>query len=299
MTTHGLLYASDLTGAWQAFWMDLKKRRFRQLTDATGLDIDSLSLMTNERGVYYCDEAGVHESEMGGVKKARDIYRTPAGWTKTPGVSYNDVNTHAAFVESNAGMQRLRLLDLAKGTATTLMETPEELGDPLFRPRHTSLLYRQQAGVQQVGFDGAQNKPVPLAEGDTPHFQWALDGHALLYLNRPTDPAKLTALREWTPESNADALVANTSQFVRFQANPNASVFIGSSGSKASPYILLLTRAGKRELTLAEHRAGDARLTAPQFAPNSQAILFTSNRHGKPAIYWIPVDKLVTETDGS
>ena len=30
-----------------------------------------------------------------------------------------------------------------------------------------------------------------------------------------------------------------------------------------------------------------------------QAILFVSDRHGKPAIYWMSVDKLVTETDGS
>ncbi len=75
-------------------------------------------------------------------------------------------------------------------------------------------------------------------------------------------------------------------------------MFVGASGSKASPYLLLLIRAGKRELTLAEHRASDAALVNPIFAPNSQFVVFVSDRHGKPAIYWIAVDKLVSETDG-
>jgi len=76
-------------------------------------------------------------------------------------------------------------------------------------------------------------------------------------------------------------------------------VIAGASGSKASPYVLLLIRSAKRELTLAEHRASDPRAVAPQFSPNSQFLIFSSDRHGKPAIYWMPVDKLVTETDGS
>jgi len=52
-------------------------------------------------------------------------------------------------------------------------------------------------------------------------------------------------------------------------------------------------------LALAEHRASDPALVAPAFAPNSQFVVFVSDRHGKPAIYWIAVDKLVSETDGS
>ena len=76
-------------------------------------------------------------------------------------------------------------------------------------------------------------------------------------------------------------------------------VYVGASGSKASPYLLLLIRAARRELTLAEHHASDPTLVAPAFAPNSQFVVFISDRHGKPAIYWIAVDKLVSETDGS
>jgi len=40
-------------------------------------------------------------------------------------------------------------------------------------------------------------------------------------------------------------------------------------------------------------------MVAPMFTPNSQFILFVSDRHGKPAIYYLSVEKLVAETDGS
>src|ERR1700685_226612 len=44
VTTKGMLFASDLAGTWQAFWMEFKNRAPRQLTDAAALDIDSLAL---------------------------------------------------------------------------------------------------------------------------------------------------------------------------------------------------------------------------------------------------------------
>jgi oligogalacturonide lyase len=73
-------------------------------------------------------------------------------------------------------------------------------------------------------------------------------------------------------------------------------VFVGASGSKASPYVLLLVRTVKRELTLAEHRASDPALVNPQFSPNSQQVFFASDLHGKPAIYRMDVDRLVSDT---
>ena len=108
----------------------------------------------------------------------------------------------------------------------------------------------------------------------------------------------LNSLRELTPDTNSeDKPIADTSQFVTFGRNADASVFVGASGSKASPHVLLLVRAVRRELTLAEHRASDPSMVAPVFAPNSRRIFFNSDRHGKPAIYSMQVDKLVEETE--
>ena len=91
--------------------------------------------------------------------------------------------------------------------------------------------------------------------------------------------------------------MGNTSQFVAFGGNGDSSVFVGASGSKASPYVLLLVRSVKRELTLCEHRASDPALVNPMFSPNSQRIFFQSDRDGKMAIYAMVVEKLVAETE--
>ena len=93
--------------------------------------------------------------------------------------------------------------------------------------------------------------------------------------------------------------VADTTQYVAFERNADASVFVGASGSKASPHVLLLVRSVKREFTLCEHRSSDPRLVSPVFAPNSQNVFFGSDQHGKPAIYSMAVEKLVSATDST
>ena len=63
--------------------------------------------------------------------------------------------------------------------------------------------------------------------------------------------------------------------------------------------MLLLVRAVHREFTLCEHRAGDPAKVSPIFSPNSQSVFFSSDQHGKLAIYRIAVDKLVEATEDS
>ena len=301
-TARQLLYASDFTGTWQAFRMDLKSKESRQLTEAEHLDPASLALLQNEKGFWHFDGPKLIETTFSGFK-TREIHRIPEVFEKLPGASYSDDGQYAAWIEKSASSHRLQLLHIQHGAAVTLIESPDDLSDPLLRPHAPSLIYRHRGELWSIHFDGQQNARLPLAEGDTLEAQWATDGHALEYLNRPADSKKLTGIREWTPETTTqpgrDAQVAATSQFVRFHANTDASVYVGASGSKASPYLLLLIRAARRELTLAEHRASDPTLVSPAFAPNSQFVVFISDRHGKPAIYWIAVDKLVAETDGS
>lgn len=306
VTARSLLYASDMAGDWQAFRMELKSQEPRQLTEAARLDAASLALMPKDKGFWHFDGPVLVETAFTGLKP-RDVYRLPDGFEKLPGANYSDDGQYAAFVEKRTAEKsaprcRLRLLHLQTGMASTLVESPEELRDPLLRPRHASLVYRNGGQSSIINLDGRQSRRLPLEEGETPFMQWAADGHELQYLHRPLDPHRLTTLRKWTPEAGAeqagDARIADTSQFVNFDGNADASVFVGASGSKASPYLLLLIRAGRRELTLAEHRASDPALVNPIFAPNSHFVVFVSDRHGKPAIYWIAVDKLVTATDG-
>jgi oligogalacturonide lyase len=204
---------------------------------------------------------------------------------------------YAVLVEKRGTLHRLQLVHIVHGSAQTLAEGDQVIRDPIPRPRRASALYRSGDAVWLANYDAHQNYQLRLAPGETGPFLWSPDGRSVLYLNYPEDPHKLHNLREFTPDANSDRMLANTTQYVHFGCNTDASVFVGASGSKASPHVLLLVRAVKREMTLAEHRASDPRMVAPIFAPNSQRIFFTSDQHGKPAIYSMAIDKFVEETD--
>ncbi len=188
---------------------------------------------------------------------------------------------------------------MANGSAETLAECEEEIGAVNPRPKRASVLYRRGNGLWLANYDGKQNYRLRLAEGTLGPALWSPEGRSVYYLTYPEDAHKLHALREFVPDSNEDKAVADTSQFVGIGRNADASVFAGASGSKASPYVLLLVRAVKRELTLCEHRASDPAMVCPVFSPNSQRVFFVSDRHGKPAIYSIAVEKLVEETEAA
>ena len=171
------------------------------------------------------------------------------------------------------------------------------LSDPLPRPRRASVLYRRAGGVWLANTDGKQNYRLRLAEGQALSATWSPDGRTVLYLNVPPDPHKLRNIREFTPDTNEDQPISDTTQYASFERNADGSVFVGASASQASPYVLLLVRAVGREFTLCEHRSSDPAGVSPIFSPNSQNVFFSSDRHGKPAIYRISVDKLVEATE--
>ena len=308
LTSRAMLYASDISGKWEAYRMDLRTFESRQLTDANALDPASLSFQAGEKGFWHFDEGRLIDTNLA-TGKTREVYRSPEGFERRAGAAYADDGRSAVFVEKGANSYRLRLLDLLRGTARTLVENDGEIAEPLVRPKHAAALCQMGGARWLVDFGSGKQQRATLAEGEVPQCQWTSDGHSLLYLSRPPDPNKLAELREYFPEgtnaegTNAkvvnDSGIAKTSQFVRFFANADASVFAGASGSKASPYVLLLARTVKREFTLAEHRASDPRMVAPMFTPNSQSLLFQSDRHGKPAIYFMAVEKFVSETEGS
>jgi oligogalacturonide lyase len=299
LTNRWMLYASEATGKWEALRMDLRTYASQLLTDATALDPQSLSFQAGEKGFWHFDGGRLIETIFSSNKKTREIYRTPAGFEKLPGAGYFPDGRIAVFVEKSGSGYRLQAVDLVRGTARALIEEPEEMSHVLPRPKRTAVLYRTQGAWWLVDTGSGEKQKLALAEGEILQCDWSADGNTLLYLNRPADPKKLVAIREFAPEAGKDSWVTNTSQFVAFSANADGSVFCGASGGKASPYVLLLARAVKREFTLAEHKAMDPRMVAPLFTPNSQSLLFQSDRHGKPAIYWMAVEKFVAETEGS
>jgi oligogalacturonide lyase len=292
-----LIYASDRSGSVQAYRMDLKSGQSRELTDVAHLAADSLTLTPDERSFCYLDGGTLNLRNLSNLR-SREVYRLEEGFEAGDGFALSEDGLYAALVERKAGTSRLRLIAMRTGAAQTLAEASDAISDPMPRPRRAGMLYRRGDNeLWLVNFDGAQNRKLKLAPGGLGPALWSADGRTVLYLNFPADKKQLNNIREFTPDTNEDGFVANTTQFVSFNRNGDSSVFVGASGSKASPYLLLLVRSVKRELTLCEHRASDGRLVSPMFSPDSQRVFFQSDRDGKLAIYAILVDRLVEETE--
>jgi len=293
-----LFFASDHTGSPQLVQMFLSNGESRQLTDAAALDPRSPALAPDDRSVYFFDGPVLKQLVFATMRELT-LYQAPEGWTREGNFALT--RDHACLVETQAGRSRLRMIPLrakASGGPATVFEAPARLRDPLPRPRHGDILYRDEAGFLELVETGASaGRRLALAPGRTGPAFWAPDGESLPYLNFPPASGQLNSIREWSAEGEKDRLVAPTSQYATFAPNSDASVFVGASASKAAPYVLLLLRVTRRELPLCEHRASDPAAVSPVFSPDSQRVFFQSDRDGKPAIYMADVQKLVEKTD--
>jgi len=292
-----LVYSGDRGGSWQVFRLELGDGRQQQLTQAAELDPSSPGLLPDDRNFCYFDGRSLRRVSLRSLRE-REIYRIPEGWQRGEGYSLALDGSHAAVMEERGELGRLRLVRLSSGSAVTVAEGTPALGMPRLRTRREGLLYREgDISVWTVGLDGRNRRKLPLPPGRLGHYAWAPDGQSVFYLHRPVGPGSAIGLRELRLDSGADQVVAETSDFVAFSPNRDASVFVGASGSLAGPYILLLSRAGRRELALCEHRASDPGRTAAVFSADSQRVYFQSDREGKWALYAVPVDRLVERTD--
>jgi len=288
-----LLFCSDRSGTPQAFRMDLKNGETRQLTDAQDLDGASLNLLPDGRSFCYFGGRTLYLLSFSNLKE-RELYTIPEGWERGPGLCVGADSAHVLFAERREQASRLRSVPLVRGQARSILEIPAVIENPIERPLRGQILYRRSGeGLWLVNSDGRQNRRLKLAAGGVGPANWSADGRALLYLNYPEDPKQLNAIREYFVDDDSDKLVARTSQYVHFGFNRDTSVFVGASRNVASPVILILLRVTRRELTLCEHKASHPETVAPMFSPDAQRIYFQSDRHGKPALYSMHVERLV------
>jgi len=294
--TEFLIHSSDRSGSQQGYRLDLKSGQSRVLTEAADLVAGSLTLAPDEHEFAYLAGQLLYMGRTNGMH-AREVYRAEEGFQFGSGFSLSEDGLVAMLIEQKLGLSRLRLITMRTGAATTLVESNEPLSDPQPRPKRAGLLYRKADALWAVNYDAAQNHKLRIAAGGLGTALWSGDGKTVDYLNFPVDRKQLNNIREFTPDTNDDQFVSATSQFASFNHNADTSVLVGASGSKASPYLLLLVRSVKRELTLCQHRASDPRQVTAFFSPNSQRVIFQSDRDGKMAIYSIAVDRLVEETE--
>ena len=291
-----LIYSSDRSGTVQVYRLDLKNGQSHPLAGAPDLFTGSLTLGPDDREFAFLAGRSLY---MGRTSSAhtREVYRLEEGFKFGTGLSLSEDGLVSALVEEKPGMSRLRLINMHTGAPATVVESADPITDAQPRPKRAGLLYRRNDSLWLVNYDAAQNRKLQIAPGGLGTALWSADGRTLDYLNIPADRKQLNNIRELTPDTNEDQFVSSTSQFAVFNRNSDTSVFVGASGSKASPYVLLLVRSVKRELPLCGHRASDPRLVTSFFSPNSQRVIFQSDRDGKLALYSIAVDRLVEETE--
>lgn len=282
--------AADSPGPRQAFLFDLKLGGSRQLTSAAALDPSSLTFSADERSVLFFDGPTLNEMPLTGAH--RQIHRVPDGARR----SGFTVGTDGSFLFAEREKGKSRIVSILRQTARRVLETDQQIDGLMARPRRPQVLYRTAGQLWVVNTDGSGKRQLTTEPGQTGGAIWIPSGRTLIYLHIPEDPKELVTLRENSPDEGTDKLLAKTSQFVSVAPNADASVFTGASRSKANAYVLILLRAVRRELTLCEHHASDPAMVRPVFTPNSQSILFVSDRHGKPAVYEVRVGRFVEET---
>lgn len=282
-----LLHWSDRSGARQAYRLDLKDGSSRQLTDAAALNSFQLSQSPDEHSFFHFDGPVLNETALSSLK-TRQVHQAESNDPKLAVLTDGSV-----VIAEKSSLTRID----RKGTARTV-QVDGNVTSLQARPRRPQVLAVWEGAVSLVDFaSGAGKKALKLEPGRTGEIAWTAPGKTFIYLHIPEDTTQLITLREHSPDDGGDRLLAKTSQFVSVASNSDASVFTGASRSKAQPYILILLRAARRELTLCEHKASEPQMAQPVFAPDSQSVFFNSDRHGKSAIYRVHVEKFVEETE--
>jgi oligogalacturonide lyase len=285
-------YEADPIAARQAFLLDLKGGGSRQLTEAAALDPATLALSAGDRSYFFFDGPTLKESPLTSAAP-RQLHTVPADAVRSGFTLGSD--GAAIFCERRNG--KSRIMSVLRQQTRRIIEIDPEIDEVMSRPRRAQIFYRTGNRFWIVNNDGAGNRELKIASGHTGEALWIPSGRTLIYLHIPDDAKELITLREHTPDDGTDTLLAKTSQFISASPNSDASVFTGASRSKASAYVLILLRVARRELTLCEHRASDPAMVRPIFSPDSQNVLFVSDRHGKPALYQVHVGRFVEETD--
>jgi len=293
-----ILVVSPRTGSPQVFRIDVGNGTWRQITWADQLLADSVTFSSDDRGVFFAAAGSLRYTPTSGWRE-QEVCRIRDGFAlrEAPAVS-TDAQT-LFFVEAGPKTSEVRRVRFPRGTPETVFSFDGQIRDLEINPRRAMLCWRSETGELWVSaWDGSLRRRVETPAGTVRQALWSPDGRAILYLLAPPPELRqLIAIREQDLDGRSDKLIATTTQFAAFSRNANASVFLGASGTKASPHVLLLLRATRREFTLCEHRSSDPQTITPIFAPNSQRIFFQSDRHGKPAIYTMLVEKIVEKTE--
>lgn len=287
-----LIYSSRRAGNAQLFLLDHKKAASEQLTDAAALAGTEFMLLPGDREVLFIDGDAVRTLILPSLRD-REVYRVRTGWRRVTWLALSSDGSAALLIETRDGVYEARRIPLAKQEPQTVLRAGEPVNGVLSRPGSAGLLWRSEEGALWIA-EGTERQKIPVPAGTVKQAWWRPDGASISYLH--SDPDGRTTVREVDCATGKELSSAQTSRYVHFAPNTDGSVFVGASGSLASPNILLLHRKARRELTLCEHTCRDAAIAAPVFSPDSRRVYFVGDGGGNAAIRSVDVSRLVEET---
>lgn len=291
-----LLYASNRGGTWQPYLLDLKRGSSQQTAEAKELRPHSLAMLRDGRDVVYLDgDAFVRNEIRRG--RTRELYRSPDGWHSTGHLLLAQDDRMAAVMERRENVTRIVFVDPASGKSRQVLQAEGGELQPLgFHQRFGLLLLNTQHKPSLVGMPNAPALPQ-FPKGEMLQARWDRTGRVLMYLIRTQENGvERYPLMEYNLDEGTHRLIAHTTKFATFSANPDGSVFVGASSSKAQPLLLLLLRVTRREFSLMEHQSSAPASVNPFFSSDSQTLFFESDRLGKTCVFSVNIRGLVEKT---
>ncbi len=325
-----LLLGGEPSGSPQIYRYDVGRERVTQLTEGAEVDPYSGTLDARGRNFYYVQGDRVLEgsAKNGGARK---VYQSPAGWRPAGGLTLTTDGRYLAAIEMReedlarpsaelyAARPTSRVVVVAleggasSSTVATAVEEEAWITRPQFRPGRTDILYAREGPwesvegrLRLVSRDGSRRKNLRPREGEEQvgAEHWTADGSAVRFVYHAAPGYRGAEVRQLSPEDGSEAKIAKCSAFGWMRSNLDGTAIVGASRRPSGPNIyVLFTRIG-REMTLAEHgssltpgaKVKDEACPAPLISSNSQWVYFTSARDGKPAVYRMKMDDLVSET---
>ncbi len=292
-----VVYSSEGANGAQAHRLELKGGILKPLTAASALHPRALALSPDDKTLYFTDGDTLQATSASSLSKPRELYKASSPDAFKTGFSLSEDGANIVLLDG-AKLVSIPVRGSGKPAAQILTETGAACHDCIATKGNAILFRDPQSGIHLFA-PGSKPQRVPLEDrpGKLGPAIWNPDGRSFLFLRTDQGRGVSNTLHEYSLDTKQESLVGKTSQFVDFNRNGDSSVFVGASGSKAQPYVLLMLRITRRELALCEHKSSDATQVSPVFSPSSKRIFFQSDRLGKSAIFSVAVEKLVEPTE--